>query len=97
MRAKVMPTPVEQTSQRVEFRMPEGLKREVEEAAALLGSTFTAFATQALVERARAVKHQYGLTVLCDESRDSLVEMIANPPAPSEALRRTLNTKSVEI
>lgn len=84
-------------SPRVEFRMPQELKREVEEAAALLGSTFTAFATQALVERAREVKHQYGLTVLCDEARDSFVELMANPPAPSETLKKTLNTRSVVL
>jgi uncharacterized protein (DUF1778 family) len=84
-------------SPRVEFRMSKELKREVEEAAALLGSSFTAFATQALVERAREVKHQYGLTVLCDEARDSFVEMMTNPPAPSEALKRTLNTTKVVL
>src|SRR5580658_819864 len=87
----------DRTSPRVEFRMPLSLKREVEEAAALMGASFTAFATQALVERAREVKHQYGLTVLCDEARDSFVEMITNPPAPSDALRKTLNTRSVVI
>lgn len=77
--------------------MPQHLKQEVEEAAALLGCTFTAFATHALVERAREVKQRYGLTVLCDEARDSFVEMMANPPAPSEALKKTLNTKKVVL
>lgn len=77
--------------------MPAHLKREIEEAAALLGTTFTAFATQALVERARAVKHQHGLTILCDEARDAFVEMMANPPEPSEALKRTLNTTKVVL
>ena len=77
--------------------MPENLKKEVEEAAALLGSTFTAFATQALVERAREVKHRYGLTVLCDEARDSFVEMMTNPPEPSEALKKTLNPTKVVL
>jgi len=77
--------------------MPSHLKREVEEAAALLGSTFTAFATQALVERAREVKHRHGLTVLCDEARDAFVEMVDNPPVPGEALRKTLNTRKVVL
>lgn len=85
------------TSPRVEFRMPQDLKREVEEAAALLGSTFTAFATQALVERAREVRREYGLTVLCDEARDSFVELMTDPPAPSEALRKTLNPAKVVL
>lgn len=86
-----------QSSPRVEFRMPEDLKREVEEAAALLGTTFTAFATQALVERARQVKHQYSYTLLSDGARDSFVELMENPPEPSDALKKTLNTRDVEI
>jgi uncharacterized protein (DUF1778 family) len=77
--------------------MPQNLKREVEEAVALLGSTFTAFATQTLVERAREIKQQHGLTVLCDEARNSFLDMMANPPGPSEALRKTLNTKKVVL
>lgn len=84
-------------SPRVEFRMPPDLKREVEEAAALVGSTFTAFATQALVERAREVKHQYGFTVLSDEARDAFVELMVEPPQPSEALKKTLNTRDVVL
>lgn len=86
-----------ESSPRVEFRMSPELKREVEEAAALVGSTFTAFATQALLERARAVRHQYGFTVLHDEACEAFAELIANPPAPSEALRETLNTRDVTL
>jgi len=77
--------------------MPQELKEEVEEAVALLGSTFTAFATQVLVERARQVKHSHGLTILGDEARDSFVEMMANPPDPSEALKKTLGVRSVVV
>ncbi len=77
--------------------MPRELKREVEEAAALLGSTFTAFATQTLVERAREVKHAHSLTVLSDEARDAFVEMMTVPPAPSDALKRTISTKKVVL
>ena len=49
---------------RVEFRMAADLKTEVEEAAALVGATFTSFATETLLQRAREVKRQHGLTVL---------------------------------
>ncbi|CAN5702377.1 hypothetical protein BH11ARM2_BH11ARM2_06720 [soil metagenome] len=82
---------------RVEFRMSADLKSEVEEAAALLGASFTAFATQTLVERARAVKQEHTLTVLGDEARDAFIEMITNPPAPSDALRKTLGVRSVTL
>ena len=90
-------TNVRETSPRVEFRMPLDLKKEVEEAAALLGTTFTAFATQALVERARQVKSRYTLTMLSDEARDSFVEIMTDPTPPSDALRRTLNTRAVTL
>ena len=56
---------------RVEFRMPTNLKQEVEEAVALLGSTFTSFATEVLVERSRQVKRDHAMTLLCDEERDA--------------------------
>ncbi len=97
MRISNTRTRADATSPRVEFRMPRELKREVEEAAALLGSSFTAFATQVLVERAREVTQAHGLTVLCDDARDSFIDMMANPPAPSKALIRTLTTTKVEI
>jgi uncharacterized protein (DUF1778 family) len=86
-----------QMSSRVEFRMPEDLKHEVDEAAALLGTTFTAFATQVLVERARQVKQNHGLTILGDEARDSFVEMMSNPPEPSLALKATLKRRQVMV
>jgi len=82
---------------RVEFRMPPELKQEVEEAAALLGASFTAFATQVLVERAREIKRDHSLTILGDDARDSFIELMSNPPAPSEALRKTLSVKSVVL
>ncbi len=60
-------------SARVEFRMPSQLKREAEEAAALLGVNFTSFATEALIERSRQVKRDYALTILCDKERDAFL------------------------
>jgi len=92
-----MRTVVPETSPRFEFRIPQDLKKEIEEAAALSGASLTAFAIQALVERAREIKRQHGLTILCDEARDSFAEMMANPPAPSEALKKTLNTRKVTL
>lgn len=77
--------------------MPDHLKREVEEAAALVGSTLTAFATQTLVERAREIKHDYGTTVLEGQARESFIELMAGNPIPSEALRQTLNPRPVKI
>ena len=80
-------------SARVEFRMPLSLKREAEEAARLMGMTLTAFATQALVERARKVKIEHSVTKLNDEERDALLSLLANPPKPTEALRKLFKSQ----
>lgn len=73
--------------------MAPNLKSEVEEAAALLGLTLTAFASQTLIEKARQVKQQASITRLGDLERDAFVEMLSSPPSPSAALRKTLGTK----
>jgi uncharacterized protein (DUF1778 family) len=83
---------VRQTA-RVEFRMPPQLKKEIEEAAALLGATFTSFATEVLVERSRQVKRDHAMTVLCDQERDAFLRMIANPPEPTDALVKLMHAK----
>ena len=78
---------------RVEFRMPADLKSEVEEAAALVGATFTSFATEILIERARQIKREYGLTRLNDKERDAFLEILANAPKPSKSLIKLMNTQ----
>lgn len=77
---------------RVEFRMAQNLKSEVEEAASLLGLTLTAFASQVLVERARQVKQEATKVRLNDEERDAFLHMLGSPPQVNEALRKTLST-----
>jgi uncharacterized protein (DUF1778 family) len=73
--------------------MPTDLKEEVEEAAALLGSTFTSFATEVLVERSRQVKRDHAMTLLCNEERDAFLRMISNPPDPTDALVKLMHAK----
>lgn len=82
---------------RVEFRMDPDKKTEVEEAAALVGVTLTAFATEALLERARKVKREHTLTMLGNEDRGAFIEMLTNPPKPSEALLKTLRVQKVRL
>jgi len=87
----------DQAQARVEFRMPADLKQEVDDAAARVGSTFTAFATQLLIEHARRIQKQHTTSVLNREAQIEFAEMILNPPAPSEALRKTVNTRKVTL
>jgi uncharacterized protein (DUF1778 family) len=84
-----------QVSARIEFRMSSELKSEVEEAASLVGLSLTAFATEALLERARRVKREYSATVLNDEERDAFLKLLAEPAKPSEALRELMRTEVV--
>lgn len=82
-----------QDTARVEFRMSALLKREIEEAAALVGTTFTSFATEVLVERSRQVKRDHNLTVMGDQERDAFLQLISNPVEPSRALAKLMQTK----
>jgi len=84
-----------QDSARVEFRMAPDLKSEVEEAAELLGTTLTAFATEALVQRARQVKREHQLTILDDVERDAFLKLIASPPPPSNELKKLMHVKVI--
>ncbi|HLO97873.1 MAG TPA: DUF1778 domain-containing protein [Fimbriimonas sp.] len=82
-----------QSMARVEFRMSPQLKKEVEEAATLLGTTFTSFATEVLVERSRQIKRDYNQTVMGDEERDAFMQLILGGEEPSDALVKLMATK----
>jgi uncharacterized protein (DUF1778 family) len=73
--------------------MPADLKSEIEEAAALVGATFTSFATEILVARARQIKLEYGLTVMNDRERDAFLELLTKPTGPTESLVKLMNTQ----
>ncbi len=77
---------------RVEFRMEPLLKQEVEEAAALLGATFTAFAIEALVARSRQVKRAHNVSLMDDKERDAFMALISQPPEPTDALTKLMHT-----
>lgn len=79
-------------SARVELRMNADLKNEVEEAAALLGVSLTAFATESMVQRAREVKQQHSVTKLYGADCEAFANLIANPPKPNKALLKTMQT-----
>lgn len=78
-------TQVQETA-RVEFRIAPHLKKEVEEAAALVGASFTSFATEVLVERSRQIRQAHGMTLLRDQERDAFMALLSQAPEPTEAL-----------
>lgn len=83
-----------EASARVEFRMSPSLKKEVEEAAALLGTTFTSFATEVLVERSRQVKREHNITMMGDQEREAFLQLISEPSEPNEALKKLMHIKA---
>lgn len=83
-----------EASARVEFRMSSSLKKEVEEAAALLGTTFTSFATEVLVERSRQVKREHNITMMGDQEREAFLQLISEPSEPNEALKKLMHIKA---
>lgn len=91
-----MRTIAEQPTSRVDFRMPEALKAEVEQAASLMGISLTAFFSMAAIERARAVKAQHTVTFLDNEERDAFLSLMESPPGANPALDRLMRTE-VEI
>ena len=78
---------------RVDFRMPESLKNEVETAAAMQGVSLTAFFAEAAVERARVVKANYAATVLNDAERDAFIAVMTAPPEENPALACLMATE----
>ncbi len=77
---------------RVEFRMPAHLKSEVEEAAALVGASFTSFATEILVAKGRQIKLEFEQTVMSDRERDAFLKILESPAKPSKSLVKLMHT-----
>ncbi len=76
---------------RLEFRVPEKTKKELEQAAELLGLSLTAFATDALMARARQVKREHAQTTLRGEDSRLFLQMLAIPPKPKKVLVKLMS------
>ena len=87
-----MPTTEKQinAAARLNFRLPPEIKERVEAAALVSGVTVTDFAITALAERSEEVLEKHQTTILSDRDRDIFLEMLENPPAPNEALKKAV-------
>jgi len=72
---------------RFNFRAPEGIKEVVERAAALSGQDMSAFAIDAMYQRALATIRAHEVTLLKAEDHQAFFEALENPPEPTERLR----------
>jgi uncharacterized protein (DUF1778 family) len=71
---------------RLEARIPHGLKQRLERAAALEGTRVSEFVTRHLYEATDNVIQTHEMMVLTEEDTARFVEAVLNPPAPSQAL-----------
>jgi uncharacterized protein (DUF1778 family) len=71
-------------------------KEMIERAAAMLGEDVTTFVLSPAVGRARELAERESVTTLTGAARARFIELLENPPAPSERLMRNLREQRYE-
>jgi uncharacterized protein (DUF1778 family) len=74
--------------ERVDFRLEPEHKALIERAAAYRGETMTGYAISTLVREAQRVVREHEVVTLSERDRDRFLELLENPPEPTDALRR---------
>ncbi len=72
----------------LDLRLSPEEKRLLEEAAAFVGATPSAFVVQTVTERARAVVRRHRTLALSAVESQAFVERLLEPEEPNEALRQ---------
>lgn len=75
---------------RMEQRTKPSVKADIQLAATLLGVDETTFVTTAAHDRARAAIADHERTILRGRDRELLLDALANPAEPTEALRAAM-------
>lgn len=75
---------------RLNCRVSIRIKRQAEEAAALLGQSITDFTEAALADKAQAVRERHERIVLSERDFERFVAAIENPPDPTEELKAAI-------
>lgn len=78
---------------RVSARMPYEVQERIMEAASLLGSTLNQFLVSAAIDKANAVLERERVINLNFDSARVVLDLIANPPEPNEALKRAMQRR----
>jgi uncharacterized protein (DUF1778 family) len=74
--------------ERIDFRLEPEHKALIERAAAYRGESMTGYAISTLVREAQRVVREHEVVTLSGRDRDRFLELLDNPPEPTEALRR---------
>jgi len=75
---------------RINIRTTLEAKAMIERAAALMGTTVSAFMIQNAYEAAQRLVADWETMTLSDRDRDAFLSALDHPPEPNEALRRLL-------
>lgn len=82
-----MSTTTKTDGSRLNFRLPAGIKKRIEDAALVSGLTVTDFAVSALASSADEILRQHHHRKLSARDSEIFLAMIDNPPEPNAALR----------
>ncbi len=77
-------------TRRIAFRLTDELGARLDQAVALAGRSQTDLITEAIAEKADAVIREQRLLDLTDRDMRALLDAIENPPAPNEAMLRSI-------
>ena len=88
--AKVKP----EREARLAARMPHDIQERIQEAANITGSTINEFLVSAALDKANAVLERERTINLNFESAKIVLDLMANPPEPNEALRKAIQRRS---
>ena len=72
---------------RIEFRVPDEAKKTIEDAAKLSNISLSSYILSVVLKQAKLDLEQNEMIILNDKERDNLMNALANPPMPNEALR----------
>jgi len=75
---------------RLSCRVDARIKQRAEEAASLLGQSITDFTEAALAEKAQVILERHERITMSERDFARFVEMIENPPPPTQKLREAL-------
>lgn len=78
---------------RVAARMPEEILERINEAASILGSTLNQFLVSAALDKANAVLERERIINLNFASARVVLDSLADPPEPNEALKRAMRRR----
>lgn len=77
-------------NRRIAFRLTEELAAQLEQAIAYTGRSQTDLITEAIAQKAGEIIREHRLLELSDRDMEALLEAVEQPPAPNDAMMRSI-------